>query len=291
MSNVEQLPVKREIEAGAPVKPIVPQTMEDAYRIGVAVCKAGMAPKDMNTPEKCLVAIMQGAEVGMTPMQSLQRIAVINGRPTIWGDGAIGLVRGSGLCEYIKEKVSGEGDRMVATCEAKRKGEQEPIVGTFSVEDARKAGLWDKSGPWKQYPKRMLQMRARGFVLRDGFADVLGGMYLREEFEGVEGEMRDVTPPPPPPRPEITEPDDLSIPKQFDRREASREAAKQIEHSPIDPDKYLDDLESRLCAIKPGDVDSYAELREEFDENASQLFPPDRERAEALFNEHGARIE
>jgi hypothetical protein len=91
-----------------------------------------MAPKGLEKAEQCLVAIMHGLEVGLTPMASLQRIAVVNGRPTIWGDGAIGLVRGSGACEWIREKIEGEGDRRVAICEAKRKGEPEPIRSTFS---------------------------------------------------------------------------------------------------------------------------------------------------------------
>jgi hypothetical protein len=60
-----------------------------------------------------------------------------------------------------------------------------PLARTFSVADAIRAGLWRKPGPWCDYPRRMLQMRARAFALRDAFPDVLGGLYLREEFEGV----------------------------------------------------------------------------------------------------------
>ena len=189
---------KPPLMAGGRPSAIVPQSMEEAYRIAVAVCAAGMAPKGLDEPNKALVAIMHGLEVGLTPMAALQRIAVVNGRPTIWGDGAIGLVRGSGACEFIHETISGEGDAMSARCEAKRRGEDKPIVGEFSVTDAKKAGLWGKSGPWTQYPKRMLQMRARAFALRDGFADVLGGLYLREE---IEDEQRDARRPPPPQAP------------------------------------------------------------------------------------------
>ena len=172
-----------QLVAGGKLSAIVPQTMDEAYRMAKAVCMAGMAPKGMDTPEKAMIAIMRGMEVGLTPFQALDKIAVVNGRPTIWGDGAMALVRGSGICEFIRETIEGDGDAMTATCRAKRKGEAEPIVGTFSVADARKAGLWGKGGPWQQFPNRMLQMRARAFALRDGFADVLGGLYLREEIE------------------------------------------------------------------------------------------------------------
>ncbi len=186
MTNVAKIEPRERtapMMAGGAVRAIVPQSMEETYRLAVAVCKAGMAPKGLDTPEKATVAILHGLEIGMTPMAALQRIAVVNGRPTIWGDAAIGLVRGSGLCEYVRETMAGEGEQRIAKCEAKRKGEPEAVTRTFSVADAKKAGLWNKSGPWSQFPDRMLQLRARAFALRDGFADVLGGMYLREEID------------------------------------------------------------------------------------------------------------
>jgi hypothetical protein len=200
MSNVIAVDARPNITAGNRPQAIVPQDMDSAYRLAKAICMAGMAPKGMETPEKCMIAIMRGMEVGLTPFMALDKIAIVNGRPTIWGDGAIGLVRGSGLCEFIREKVEGKDDTRVAVCEAKRRGEVEPIRRAFSVTDAKKAGLWGKQGPWQQYPERMLQMRARGFALRDGFADVLGGLYLREEIEderAIDSVSRDEPPAPP----------------------------------------------------------------------------------------------
>ena len=171
------------IEAGARPLAIVPTNMDQVARMAKMIVDSGLAPKGLETPQKVAVAIMHGLEIGLTPMTALQRIAVVNGRPTIWGDAAIGLVRGSGLCEWIKETITGTGDARTATCEAKRKGEPATIIRSFSVSDAKKAGLWAKGGPWQQYPDRMLMMRGRAFALRDGFADVLGGLYLKEEME------------------------------------------------------------------------------------------------------------
>jgi hypothetical protein len=198
MSNVTAIEQRPQLAVGARPSAIVPQTMDEAYRLGKAICMAGMAPKGMDTPEKCMIAIMRGMEVGLTPMMALDKIAVVNGRPTIWGDGAIGLVRGSGLCEWVRERVEGDGDARTAVCEAKRRGEPEPVVRRFSVSDAKRAGLWGKQGPWQQFPDRMLQMRARAFTLRDGFADVLGGLYLREELDSGEDRREPIAPPVPP---------------------------------------------------------------------------------------------
>jgi hypothetical protein len=87
------------------------------------------------------------------------------------------------VCEYVREYMEGEGDNLTAVCEAKRQGYPSPSVSRFSVTDAKKASLWGKTGPWTQYPSRMLQLRARGFALRDAFADALRGLVTAEEAQ------------------------------------------------------------------------------------------------------------
>jgi hypothetical protein len=160
------------------------QSFDDAFRFSKMVASSEFAPKDFRgKPESCMLAIQHGSEVGLSPMQSLQSIAVINGRPTIWGDAALALVQSSPVCEYVREYTEGEGDGLVAVCEAKRRGYPAPTVVRFSVADAKKAGLWGKSGPWSQYSSRMLTLRARGFALRNAFADALRGLITAEEAQ------------------------------------------------------------------------------------------------------------
>jgi hypothetical protein len=159
-------------------------SFDDAFRFSQMVAKSEFAPKDFKgKPESCLLAIQHGSEVGLSPMQSLQSIAVINGRPTIWGDAALALVQSSPVCEYVKEFVEGQGDSLTAVCEAKRRGYPAPTVSRFSMADAKRAGLAGKSGPWSQYPERMLALRARGFALRNAFADCLRGLVTAEEAQ------------------------------------------------------------------------------------------------------------
>lgn len=223
MSNVahpihqaDALPKLPSIQAGAAVRAIVPNDFDSAWRIANAVVKSGMAPRGVDTPEKAMVAIMHGLEVGMTPMMALQSIAPINGRPAIYGDGALGLVQGSGLLEWHKEYYEGtpDTDGFTAVCEVKRKGDPEVKRGEFSIKDAKEATLYGKDGPWKQYRKRMLKMRARGFALRDGFSDVLRGLHIAEEAQDIP--MRDITlrddgPPPPPSKVIEHKPSDLEL--------------------------------------------------------------------------------
>jgi len=159
-------------------------SFDDAFRFAKMVAGSEFAPKDFKgKPESCMLAIQHGSEVGLSPMQSLQSIAVINGRPTIWGDAALALVQSSPVCEYVKEYFEGEGKTFTAVCEAKRRGYPSPTVSRFSVTDAEKAGLLGKSGPWSQYRDRMLQLRARGFALRNAFADALRGLITAEEAQ------------------------------------------------------------------------------------------------------------
>jgi hypothetical protein len=160
------------------------QSFDDAFRFSKMVAASEFAPKDFKgKPESCLLAIQNGSEVGLSPMQSLQSIAVINGRPTIWGDSALALVQACPVCEYVREYMEGDGDNLTAVCEAKRQGYPAPTTVRFSVADAKKAGLWGKTGPWTQYPSRMLQLRARGFALRNAFADALRGLVTAEEAQ------------------------------------------------------------------------------------------------------------
>lgn len=173
------------IQTGGGVGAIVPQDFDAVWRLANIIGLSRMCPKDFDTPEKVAVAIMHGMEVGLSPMAAMQSIAVVNGRPSLWGDAVLGLVRSSGLLESFKEELFGEGDKMKAVCTVKRKGDPETIISEFSVEDAKKANLWGKSGPWSQYPKRMLKMRARGFGLRDGFPDVLRGLHVAEEQQDI----------------------------------------------------------------------------------------------------------
>jgi len=154
-------------------------SLDQAMEYAKLISESDLAPKDYRgKPGNVLIAIQYGAEIGLKPMQAIQNLAVINGRPSIWGDAMIALVQSHPVCEYIKEYTK-DG---TAYCTVKRRGEDE-YTYEFSKEDAKQAGLLNKPGVWTQYPDRMLQMRARGFALRDKFSDVLKGIALREEVE------------------------------------------------------------------------------------------------------------
>lgn len=180
---------KRPVAVGS--QGIIIADMDGMWRWSQYVAASGLAPKGIEKPESIFVATQMGLEVGLSPMAALQNIAVINGRPTIWGDAQLGIVRSTGELEEFDEWYEVKGSRttrnpseftddVAAVCRVKRRG-FETQESAFSVADAKRANLWGKQGPWSQYPARMLRFRARSFALRDNFGDALRGMLSTEE--------------------------------------------------------------------------------------------------------------
>lgn len=162
-----------------------PASFNELATFANMAAKSALVPRDyQNKPENIMIAVQMGSEIGLAPMQAIQNIAVVNGRPAVWGDALPALCKMHPAWQGMKEEIQGEGDAMRAVCEVHRKGDN-PVVVTFTVEDAKRAGLWGKAGPWQQYPKRMLQMRARGFALRDAFPDALKGLISAEEAQDI----------------------------------------------------------------------------------------------------------
>ena len=195
---------KPELVANRDIAAIVPRTVEEAHRLAGLVIQAGLCPDSYRHPQTkqpdqqmVLTGIMKALEVGLPPLTGLSSIAIINGRPSIWGDGATALAQNSGYISDIKVERTLDkpvaqikdwpdeyGYRVSITRSGHGGG---TYVGEFTVGDAKRANLWlsHKRQPWILYPDRMLFNRARAFALRDGFADALAGLAIREEIEDI----------------------------------------------------------------------------------------------------------
>lgn len=199
------------VAAGNQARPLIPTDIDSAWRLAAAFAASGMLPKsyyedkNYSADAKAFTAMQIGAEVGLNPITAIQSIAVVNGLATLWGDTQKALVLASGKADYVREGYEGE-DPFIRTagnfddkkpnlafkawCETSRDGEV--TRQEYSVLDAIDAGLWGKD-IWKKHPKRMLRYKARAFVLRDVYPDVLKG--LTHSYEEMQGEdLIDVTP-------------------------------------------------------------------------------------------------
>ena len=192
---------------------------DSLVRFAQCVQQSGLAPKSLSTHQAIVVAIQMGLELRMSPMAALQNIAIINGRPSIYGDAQLAIVRGTGLLQAFEEmetnsetdpffrvvclmgsssvsqtdrvelskmqpKLNKTADDFGVTVFVHRR-DYSPSFVRFTVADAKAAGLWGKEGPWKQFPARMLKFRARSFALRDQFGDALKGLLSTEEVADI----------------------------------------------------------------------------------------------------------
>lgn len=271
------------LSGGGQVMAIVPQTFEETFRMARTVVASGLAPSALvgkltgdDAASAVAVAIMSGAELGLKPMVSLRSFTVINGKPALYGDGLINVVRMSGKVAFLRTGCEIRNGKMVGFCEAKRLDTGEEKRVEFSQDNAIRARLWDdratvkkqvwengskvwrdnvpNDAPWYRFPERMLSWRAAGYCLRELFGDVLGG--IRDEFEAREiadlDEMRDVTPPAATAKP--TPPKPPAPPKP----PTPAAAVKVVEPDPAYPPSgeefvlgdYLGELETSMAAAK-----------------------------------------
>lgn len=170
---------------------ITPQSFDEAMAIAEKLAASDLVPKAYKgKPANMVIAWEMGAELGLSPMTALQSIAVINGKPSLYGEAPLAIVMASGLLEQIAEELDAE--NRVATCTVKRKGLPE-IRRQFSMEEADQAQMWEVDGhgngswkplsqraTWKSWWRDMLKYRARGRALKDAFPDVLKGVEIQE---------------------------------------------------------------------------------------------------------------
>lgn len=313
------------MRSGAPLASIVPTNLDEVARIAKLAVMSGLVivPQKKKWGERdkdeanenddhdrliatATMTILHGLEVGLPPMQALQTIALVNGRPLIWGDAVPALLWSRGF--KLREWIEGTGDARVAHCEVTRP-DGTKIERTFSVANAKAARLWDdrasirkkgKDGnyydapndsPWNRFQERMLQMRARGFAVKDGASDVTRGLYLREEY--LDNDIVDVTPAltDGPARPAAVDartseplPDLMDIPDAADAPDASADSVSQEPEDDGDP---IADVEGFLSKLEEdrGFCDSEQELDELTESYASvikRLPPAARKRAEKI---------
>lgn len=183
---------------------IIPQNLDEALRLADMMAASELVPKNFrNRPQDVFVAMQMGGELGLSPMAAIQNIAVINGKPGLYGDAGKALLLANG-CIIEEDDIEIIKAAGVARCRITR-GRRPPVVRTFSIENAKTAGLWGKDGPWRTYPERQMAWRAFWFAARDIASDLLKGLGGFEELvdiptvgsgsaDPVTGKVRDTGP-------------------------------------------------------------------------------------------------
>ncbi len=187
---------------------ITPQSLDDIMKFAELVAKSGIKPASLKTAADVAIVLLKGNELGMTPMQALSEIVVVEGRPTITAGAIQALVLNSGLAEYwqIIETTSER-----CTIETKRRGARAPVSITWDMERAKKITFQQWVGPensrqkvtkaltekdnWKNYTSAMLRSRCGSELANAVYPDVVRGMYTPDEvdvFTTLDGDTGEV---------------------------------------------------------------------------------------------------
>lgn len=152
--------------------------MAPAVELAKAVSNTDFVPKTLRgNPAAITAAILYGDEVGLGPMQSLAKIAVVDGKPTLYAEAQRALILSAGHDLWIEEATT---TRVILA--GRRANSDQTSRVTWTMDDAKRAGLSGKPN-WRQYPRQMLLARATAELARAVFADAIGGLAATEELE------------------------------------------------------------------------------------------------------------
>ena len=160
----------------------VPSDADQAYRMARALAESGLLPEHLRGKvSDIFVTLLMGHELGLTPMQSIRGVYVVSGKPSLAADAMVALaVRSRDICSYFRVVSS---DSKSATYETLRVGSPEPTRMSYTIEQARNAGLFTdgKSSTWTKHPDAMLRARCSSALARAVYPDLLMGVYDPDE--------------------------------------------------------------------------------------------------------------
>lgn len=154
-----------------------PSDVSSAFDLAKILVESKLLPRSLSTPAAAFTVIMAGRELGLTAMQSLRSLHVIEGKPVMSADLMVALCLRSSVCESFRLIESTD---KVATYEATRKGEK-PVRLSWTKEQAAAAGLLGKAN-WKNHLPDMLRARCKAALARIVFPDLMLGIYDADEI-------------------------------------------------------------------------------------------------------------
>lgn len=175
-SNVTALRSANALGAGEALATKETYTSEAWWRWD-AMIKGGAVAKT-ETPASCIAKAAFGEAYGWSPIVSVARVYLVEGRPCLAAEAMVGLVR-ERMPEAQIYKV--EHDKTKCVIKAKRSPSDEHWhVVEARIEDF---GHLKNKTNWKNYPRQMLWARAASMLTRELFSDVTLGAYTPGELE------------------------------------------------------------------------------------------------------------
>jgi hypothetical protein len=162
-----------------------PDTMNQMVRVAQALAVCISDSKD--AAREAFARILAGAELGMPPMASIQKIYFIKGRPALSADAMVGVCRSKGVRFKITHSdPPGEWCIVDAT---RPDGDTYGYKWTAAM--AKAAGLTGAN--WNNFRPDMLFARAASHVCRKLCSDIIGGFYDPDELTALDSARVDAT--------------------------------------------------------------------------------------------------
>jgi hypothetical protein len=166
----------------APHTAFEPENLNQALALAEHLSKSSVIPTPLRgKPADVIVVLLTGRELGLSPMQSLRSLHVVEGRPVLSAELLVALcLKRPEICESFTLIETSDAK---ATYRAKRRG-SEPVTLSWTIEQAVKAGLAAKNN-WKNHPAAMLRARASASLARAVFPDITTGVYGEDEADEI----------------------------------------------------------------------------------------------------------
>ncbi len=157
-----------------------PRDFNELGRLAEMCARSGLFA--VKSPEAAMVVMLTGASLGLPPVAALRGIHVVQGRAVLSSDLLVAVVLRSGQCAHWTPM---EVTATRCVIETQRKGSPAPVRHVWTMDDAKRAKLATKSGPWQEYPAAMLRARCSADLARMVYPDVLFGVYVEGEIEST----------------------------------------------------------------------------------------------------------
>lgn len=156
---------------------LMPRDYQEAAYLAEVFFKSRLFRGAQNV-ESAMTVMMIGMDLGLTPSVAMRGTHIIEGKPSLSADLMLGVcLNCPDVCRYFSLVESND---RIATYETLRVGAPNPVKMSFTIEQAKRAGLTNKDN-WKNYPEAMLRARCIGAVARAVYPDLLGGLYTPDE--------------------------------------------------------------------------------------------------------------
>lgn len=163
---------------------LAPTTLPEAESFSLTIAKSSLLPPALRgKPADVLLVVLTGQELGISPLQAIRGVHIVQGKPVLAADLIIALCMKHPDCRYFHLD---ESTPERATYSTLRAGHPEPTRMTWTMEDARRAKLTGKDN-WTNHPAAMLRARCAAALARVVFPDILFGTYLPDEAEEFRG--------------------------------------------------------------------------------------------------------